>query len=200
FQARKTPLTESERVERTLAAYNCYACHERGGRGGPSGDLRVWFQSTHGETMGIEGSVPPPLDGVGRKLKREWLEEVLVRGGSVRPYMLTRMPQFGAANVGFLAQAFEKVDDARPSSETEGDSSVLLVRAGQRLLGTQGMACITCHQFNGYESLGIPSLDLATTTRRVKKAWFRDYLLDPQEWRPGTRMPQFFSDGESARP
>lgn len=198
FRMRTVALTSAERVSRALAVFDCYGCHAREGRGGPGLETSPWFRSAVGETMGIEGATPPPLDGAGRKLRPEWLREVLVHGGAVRPYLLTRMPQFGAQNVEFLVDTFRAVD--RPSSAESTPDRPRLVRAGQRLLGTQGMSCISCHRFNGYESLGIPALDLVTTARRIEKDWFRSYLLDPQAWRPGTRMPQFFPDGESARP
>ena len=46
--------------------------------------------------------LPPSLDGVGNKLIPAWLDNVLTQGGSVRPYLDARMPQFGKENVGHL--------------------------------------------------------------------------------------------------
>jgi len=59
------------------------------------------------------------------------------------------------------------------------------------------MACITCHTFGKFGSLGIPALDLTTAGERLQKDWFVRYLTDPQSLRPGTRMPSFWPEGQS---
>ena len=74
----------------------CLPC--RGGVGGPEPDRNPLFVTTIPE-MGDEGRVPPPLDGVGDKLQEGWLRHVLAEGAKDRPYMLTRMPKFGAVAV-----------------------------------------------------------------------------------------------------
>ena len=65
---------------------------------------------TDEEGLGNPGRIPPTLDGVGAKLRPEWLRKVLFDGAAVRPYMHTRMPQFGEANLRHLPGLFEKVD------------------------------------------------------------------------------------------
>jgi mono/diheme cytochrome c family protein len=194
----RDPPSAAGQVARGLAVFNCRACHARDGRGGPTELTLPYFRNTHGEEMGFEGSVPPPLDGVGRKLKRDWLEEVLLGRGAARPYMRTRMPAFGSENVSFLVAALDAADDRVDDVATPDVPE--LARHGQRLVGTQGMSCINCHGFSGYRSLGIPALDLASIGARLEKRWFREYLLDPAAYRIGTRMPKFWPDGQSARP
>jgi hypothetical protein len=110
--------------------------------------------------------------------------------------MATRMPQFGAANVDHLVDAFEKADarpDARETLNNYTDGAATLAKHGRKLVGTTGgLSCIACHNFAGNKSLGVPALDLATSGQRLKWDWFRRYLLDPQALRPGTRMPAFW--------
>ena len=60
--------------------------------------------------MGDEGRIPPLLDGVGDKLNDNWIKHVLDNGANDRPYMLTRMPKFGTANVGHLVKDFATAD------------------------------------------------------------------------------------------
>ena len=55
--------------------------------------------TTTNENLGPQGRLPPPLTGVGAKLQSKWLREVLIQGRSIRPYMNTRMPQFGVEHV-----------------------------------------------------------------------------------------------------
>ena len=190
------PREAAEQVAYTLTANNCLACHTRAGIGGPSRVRNDFFSVLGDVDLGDEGRMPPQLTGVGRKLRASWIRDVLVNKGSVRPYMATRMPQFGAANVETLAASFEKVDGFGA-----GDTALELadVKWGRKLVGTDGMSCISCHTFAGKKSLGIPAMDLTLMSKRLKPDWFHAYLLDPQSLRPGTRMPAFWPEGKSAR-
>lgn len=201
----QTPLTmplDAEReIRRTLTTLNCYACHMRDRRGGADG-LRRDYLATVGEVdLGEEGRIPPTLTGVGAKLRPEWVKTLLDEGAKVRPYMATRMPRFGPANVAHLPALFEKADalpDARPQPDVfaagvASDAN----KFGRKLIGVGGLTCIACHEFSGNASLGVPAVDLASSAQRLKWDWFRRYLLDPQALRPGTRMPAFWPGGIS---
>ncbi len=194
-------LEPREAVRRTMTALNCFACHARDRRGGVEGLRRDYLTSEGEVDLGDEGRIPPSLNGVGAKLQTEWIRTVLTEGGAVRPYMATRMPQFGKANVDHLPELYEKAD-ARAEAQPQPDCfapgmAEQANKFGRRLIGTTGLSCIACHNFAGNQSLGVPALDLATTGQRLKWDWFRRYLLDPQSLRPGTRMPAFWQDGKS---
>ncbi|MFN3484701.1 MAG: hypothetical protein ACK44W_04370 [Planctomycetota bacterium] len=183
------------RVDRALAAFNCYACHPRNGKGGPLEAVQNFFRVTD-PTIGDEGRLPPHLTGVGAKLRREWLREVLATGAKVRPYMLARMPAFGLENIGALVEDFEKADLRGPESPAPPRDENL-VKAGRQLAGTKGLSCVSCHLWNGQKSLGVPGMDLTVMGRRLRRDWFHRYLLDPNSLRPGTRMPTFWPEGRS---
>ena len=93
-------------------ASNCYACHLRDGRGGVEEARQEFFKTTQQE-MGDEGRIPPSLDGVGAKLRADYMKRYFDVGVKDRPYMLTRMPRFGAANLEPLIAAFAALDPAR---------------------------------------------------------------------------------------
>lgn len=190
------PRPPGEEVAQTMAAFSCFTCHSRDKTGGPSTERAEYFGVIGEADLGDEGRIPPHLTAVGAKLRPEWIREVLLRKGAVRPYMATRMPQFGAAAMEKLAAAFEKTD-----APTAPDPAVELVDAkyGRKLVGTEGFSCISCHTFDKRKSLGIPAIDLTLMTHRLRSDWFRRYLLDPPSLRPGTRMPSFFPEGKSAR-
>ncbi|MEP6669204.1 MAG: PA14 domain-containing protein [Chthoniobacter sp.] len=195
-------LTPEQQIIRTMTVMNCYACHNRDRRGGPEGLHREYFANVGEVDLGDEGKFPPHLNGVGAKLRPEWIKTVLAEGGAVRPYMATRMPQFGAANVGHLPPLFDQAD-SRPDATPQPDVfapgvAVDANKAGRKLIGVGGLTCISCHMFAGNKSLGVPALDLATAGDRLKFDWFRRYLLDPQSLRPGTRMPAFWPNGEAS--
>lgn len=198
----REPLTPDQQIKRTMTTLNCYACHHRDRRGGVEGLRRDYLTSTGEVDLGDEGRVPPHLQDAGAKLQPAWMRAVLAEGATVRPYMATRMPQFGKANVDHLVDAFEQAD-ARPDAPEQlnnyTDGAGERAKHGRKLVGTDGgLSCIACHNFAGNKSLGVPAIDLATTGGRLKWDWFRRYLLDPQALRPGTRMPSFWPGGVAA--
>ncbi|MEI6793868.1 MAG: cytochrome c, partial [Verrucomicrobiota bacterium] len=149
------------------------------------------------------------LTGVGGKLRPEWLAKVLAPRleakpadlftshnkadeTRVRPYLKTKMPQFGAATVD-LAKLLG-VADARAALKFEGGDDT----AGRKLMGTQGGAgCITCHRWGDRPSLGIQGPDLSNIAARLQEGWLKEYLINPAGYRPGTLMPSFWPGGKS---
>ena len=193
----------STALARSLTAFNCIACHTREDYGGVAEPLRPHFQTTEFE-LGDEARLPPGLSGVGAKLTRGWLEQVLFDGASVRPYMLTRMPRFGAANLAHLPDLFEAADPAEkvtlrePRSKWKDKEWQEVARsAGRELVGSEGLGCILCHDFNARPSPGKRGLDLISSPDRLRPAWFMDFLVAPEKLRPGIVMPQSWPDGNA---
>jgi mono/diheme cytochrome c family protein len=189
-------------IARTLVRFNCIACHNRGELGGVEGARNPHFLSDMPE-MGDEGRLPPHLNGVGAKLNPEWLRTVFDQGAKDRPYMFTRMPNFGMPNVGSLVTALEQVDAANlpPLSKLDIDPADKKFKAaGRRLVGAQGFSCIKCHTFADKRSTGIQALSLTTMTKRLRPEWFYPYMRSPLAYRPGTRMPTPFPDGKTTLP
>ena len=123
------------------------------------------------------------------------------KGGAVRPYMATRMPQFGEANVEHLPELFEKAD-ARPDAEPEPNN----FKDERRDAGEMGPQARRhrgphVHRVPQFRRQQIARHSRASISRhagrRLKCDWFRRYLIDPQSLRPGTRMPAFWPEGVS---
>ena len=182
----------------TLAAMNCYACHERDGVGGPMVETNPFFVGD--ESLGDSGRLPPPLTGIGRKLKSEWMKGVLSgdTGKHVRPYLKTMMPGYpGHAEV--LTTWLVKLD--KEDGLDDWPAEVGDLEAGRKLLGTHGgVNCITCHNWGEKESLGISALDISSLNERLHPEWFRQYMLNPASYRPGTLMPALWPGGRSTIP
>jgi hypothetical protein len=177
-----------------MAAFNCYACHERDKTGGPEQALSPFFKTVQPE-MGEEGRMPPSLTGVGGKLNPAYLRQVLADGAKDRPYMYTHMPGFGDANVGPLVAAFEAADAATPAPRVTFHEPVGRVKGTARtLVGATSLGCIKCHRFAGHQAEGIQAIDLTVMPKRLRRGWFHRYLLNPQAIRPGTRMPAAWPD------
>jgi cytochrome c553 len=189
--------TPKETISRTLAALNCYACHDRDKIGGPEESLNSLFTTTQPE-MGDEGRIPPSLNGVGGKLTTKYLRHVLDQGAKERPYMHTRMPRFGDANVGKLVDAFAAVDTVEPVAKIKFSQPPARVKADARhLVGGLGMGCIKCHTFAGHRAEGIQAMELTKMPERLRRDWFHRYMLNPQAVRIGTRMPAAWPDGKT---
>ncbi len=194
-----TKKTPQQLITQTMAIFNCYACHQRDKIGGPEPARNAMFVTSIPE-MGEEGRLPPPLDGVADKLQTNWLKKILQQGAQDRPYMLTRMPAFHSAQVDQLAAAFVKID-------WKSESEAMIVQApehrvkaiGRELVSGKALACIKCHTFAQYPATGIQAISLTKMHQRLREDWFARYLIDPQKFRPGTRMPGSFVNGVSAR-
>lgn len=191
--------TPSQKLAHSLATFRCTACHRRDGAGGVPADRDTYFTSG-GEDLGDEGRLPPRLESVGNKLTPDALLAVLTKGAAVRPYLNTRMPQFGEANVGGLAAVFVTLDRKPVAVKASPDTPDVQREAGRKIVGTDGVSCIACHRFNRQPAQALQVVDLITVTTRLNEDWFRQFLIDPNKFHPGTRMPTFWPDGESVLP
>lgn len=187
-------------VSHQMKSLNCYACHRRDSVGGVELDRNSFFVSSIPE-MGDEGRLPPPLDGVGDKLKRQWIQQVIARGIKSRPYMQTSMPQFSQGSAEKIAKLYERLD-VREESKIKPieDSELRQVAVGRLLVGAKGLGCVSCHTYGKFRSTGIQAIALDTMAERLREDWFHRYLVNPQIYRPGTRMPTGFPDGKSTVP
>ena len=205
---RTEPQADSDElvVAKALTAFNCIACHVRDDFGGVHESHDPFF-TTSEQKLGDDGRIPPPLTLVGAKLQSAWMKRVLFDGESVRPYMATRMPQYGVSNLHHLPSVFSRLDVLEsvpmtiPSPESRSDSErereKLLRAAGRELLGDKGLNCIACHQFNGKSADGNQGIDLTTSFQRLQPGWFNRYLRNPGAFRPRTVMPTAWPDGEA---
>ena len=195
YNEQKSPSLGVEAYMKTL---RCDACHARGNLTGPDGAQRDYFTTT-GDDLEDEGRFPPHLDGVGRKIKPEALLKTIQGDLPARPYMNTRMPDFGEAHASFLANSLARIDadpNEQPTPRNGQENQVGRNMWGRALVGIKGLGCIQCHPLNGHRSLGIQAMDLKHAAERLRAPWFRDYLLEPAAFRPGTRMPAFWPNGK----
>ncbi len=191
-------LEDQQQIAVTLTALNCIACHERDGRGGVSSERDSYFQTVN-PNLGPQGRIPPRLTGVGAKLQPKWMRQVLVGGRSSRPYMHTRMPQYGADNVAHLVDLFQRVDQLPDVSHGHFDDEKEARKVGHEMVGSKGLNCIACHNFQQKPAATMPALDLTEMGERLHKDWFYHYMRDPQRFNPGTVMPSFWPGGQAMR-
>jgi mono/diheme cytochrome c family protein len=198
-------------IAKTLTAFNCIACHTRDNFGGVAEDRNAYFETSE-KNLGEDGRVPPPLTLLGAKLRPEWLKKVLFDGESVRPYMATRMPQYGEPNLRHLPDLVRRADvlesvelnipspesDTKVESKEEREREKMLRTAGRELLGQQGVYCVACHNFNGKPAPVNKGIDLMTTFERLQPGWFNNFVRNPGKYRPRIVMPYSWPDGVAA--
>jgi mono/diheme cytochrome c family protein len=202
LQARNPAPEPGALARRFMLQRNCFACHARDGVGGPSPEVAQHFTSAR-DDLGDLGRLPPPLDGIGRKLLPEVFGTVLRGQNLVRTYMRVRMPDFGPELAEHLGPLFTQADaDANetPSLSKTDPNKVGRNEAGRQLVGTSGYSCIACHDLHGHKSLGIGAYDLAEMPKRLRPEWMRDFLLNPAAYPTGTRMPAFWPKGKPMNP
>ena len=192
--------SDEARIEMKLTQLNCIACHTRDDFGGVAEEIDEFFHTTE-EALGDAARIPPPLTKIGGKLKPEWLNKVLYDGLSVRPYMKTRMPQFGRTALEGLPEVLAKIDklpqvDLPPPNRQE---QPMVRNGGHLLLGTEGLNCISCHNYNGKESPGMKGYDLILTYQRLQPGWFYEFMKNPAKHRPGIIMPNYWPDGKAVQ-
>ncbi len=199
LQLNPLKLSDAQLVHSTMAAMNCYACHSRGGIGGPDASSNASFKSTIQE-MGDEGRLPPPLDGAGDKLQEEYIRSILRDGADERSYMQVSMPAFGKGTLDSFASAISRIDLRSDATIARANESIDQTKAAGRLLAsTKGLSCIQCHTAGG-KGTGLRAIDMQRMTTRLREDWFHRYLMVPTYYRPGTRMPSSFPDGKSVLP
>ena len=199
--------SDKVKIAKTLTAFNCIACHIRDDFGGVPEDRNPFFKTSE-KALGDDGRIPPPLTLVGAKLQPVWLKKVLYDGESVRPYMTTRMPQYGEANLRHLPELVGQLDVLKsvelkiPSTESrsksEQEREKLLRTAGRELLGDKGLNCIACHNFSGKPSPINKGKDMMTTFQRLQPGWFNNFVRNPGAYRPRIVMPYSWPDGIAA--
>jgi mono/diheme cytochrome c family protein len=199
-------ISDKTRLESTLTAFNCIACHIRDDFGGVPADRNLLFKST-ATNLGDDARIPPPLTLAGAKLQTVWMKKVLFDGESVRPSMFTRMPQFGEANLRHLPDLFARLDKVEPfafslpnaesGNKKERDRAKEMREAGRKLLGNTSLGCVACHNFNG-KTPQTNGTELMISHERLKPSWFYHFLRNPNAFRPRIVMPAAWAGGKAA--
>lgn len=191
-------LSKQDQIAVTLTAFRCVNCHQRDELGGVTAERNPHFKTAN-PNLGPQGRMPPTLTGVGAKLNPKWMRQVLVSGRTIRPYVLTRMPQYGAENVEHLVDLFQDVDQLPPVEFATFKDQKEMRKIGGEMVGTGGLNCIVCHTFQLKKAANMPAVDLTEMAERLQKDWFYNYMRNPQRLSQNTIMPSFWPGGRAMR-
>lgn len=191
-------VSDEDQIAITLTGMRCLNCHQRGELGGVSSERNPHFHTTN-PNLGPQGRIPPTLTNVGAKLNPQWMRQVLVNGRAIRPYLLTRMPQYGSDNVEHLVDLLQQVDELPEVPFAEFEDLKVMRTAGFDMAGTGGLNCIACHTFQLKQAAAMPAVDLTEMAERLQKTWFYHYMKNPQQLSANTVMPSFWPGGHAIR-
>jgi cbb3-type cytochrome oxidase cytochrome c subunit len=169
---------------RLVKQYNCQGCHLIQNRGGQLIDV-----------IGASEYAPPNLNTEGKKANPDWLLSFLNNPGIIRPNLQVKMPSFHQIpdeEWDAIIAYFKHIDNEKISyrSDLVVDEKSMDFKAGVKL--HEFGQCNSCH-FYGEE---FPTGDaptwapnLAMTKERLNPDWVREWLYNPSDIMPGTKMP-----------
>jgi mono/diheme cytochrome c family protein len=199
-----------ETAERAMNLHRCQACHERDGNSASWALHRA--EAIHLEAPidpNITVELIPQLTHAGDKLHASWMETLLAgeQKPPLRPWLRTRMPSFPriarivADGIALEHGIDESADEPEIGSEAEPEPAD--VETGKRLASDSGgLSCVTCHSIGRVPArmrLHFGVVDLVQARSRLRREFYRRWMLSPQRIDPRTPMPQFADeDGRTA--
>ena len=186
-----------ERGRRIVKDSNCQGCHVIEGFGGS-------FRSL----VADPSLAPPIIQGEGAKVQSDWLFSFLEapKTGQIRPWLEVHMPtfEFTDRELNDLTHYFASLDRAAyPFLLPQAPPAPTSLAAGKRLF--ELLKCAQCHP-RSVEDMNRPGVDRASlapnlqmASTRLRHDWIADWILRPDEWMPGTRMPTNFPKGEDGQ-
>ena len=177
-------------------------CHIVENEGGAIRDVLVKSYVAGGlDEAGSVGFVPPILNGEGKKVQPDWLFGFLKNVVPIRPWLDVRMPTFGFSDHEAidLTTYFSRLDEQQFPYKTVVEKQLdgNGIRVGEKLFSVDIFNCWTCHQQGDIKPKGDPASyapDLKIARERLNPEWIAEWLWDPQQLAPGTKMPTFFGD------
>ena len=166
---------------------NCVGCHEIEADGG---DYR--------SVVDDPSMAPPLLTPTGAKVQADWLYAFLRRPITIRPWLDVRMPTFGLDDphwngvIDYFAAVSESVGPFR-THDLAPEAGAL--NAGEELFDI--LQCQACHVLDTIPAdrdTDNLAPDLRMAHERLQPDWVIDWLREPLEIQPGTKMPQFWAE------
>ena len=145
----------------------------------------------------------PSFNLLGGKLKPEWTGRILA--GSMaerpRPWLTARMPAFPARAAG-LASGLALLNGHPPVTPPEAPVNAAKAAIGRKLVSANGgFFCFSCHGIGGLKPAQVfdaQGINLAQVGERLLPEYFQRWMQNPLRSDPQTKMPAYFSRGQSA--
>ncbi len=205
MKPRTTDNLAREEGEKIIREFNCQACHIIEGEGGTiAKSIKEWLVKYDNRTDSeaeavVKNFSPPNLIGEGKKVQTEWLFNFLHEPTTIRPWLKVRMPTFhlNAAHLNALVKYFNSLDgqdfpfpDKINTKLTDEEYT-----AAEKLFSNEYFGCAQCHIVGNKMPGGSPenwAPNFALAKTRLKPGWIMEWLKNPADLLPGTKMPTYF--------
>ncbi|HCI44067.1 MAG TPA: hypothetical protein DE315_00830 [Candidatus Omnitrophica bacterium] len=194
-----------ERGQELARVFNCQGCHlieKDGGAIQPAvGQWLVDYNNVSANEAAavIPSFSPPNLIGEGKKVQAQWLFNFLHDPSTIRPWLKVRMPTyaFAADELNDLVKYFAALDNEESLflEKFHGAITPEELDAGAKLFSKDYFDCAKCHIVGAQMPGGSPenwAPDFALARSRLKPQWIDEWLKNPQDLLPGTKMPTYF--------
>ncbi len=194
-----------ERGQELVRVFNCQGCHviEKDG-GAIQPVVGQWLVDYNNVTANEAGAMtasfsPPNLIGEGKKVQAQWLFDFLHGPSIIRPWLKARMPTyaFDTDELNDLVKYFAALDNEGSLlvEKFHGATSPEELEAGAKLFSKDYFDCAKCHIVGSQMPGGSPenwAPDFALAGSRLKPQWIDEWLKNPQDLLPGTKMPTYY--------
>ncbi len=197
----------AEFAQRQIAALRCTACHSLDGAADTWSEIAAHIEdpipieqiaAALGREQFNDYQGRPMLTWAGEKLHADWMSDFIAGriDSKPRPGLLSRMPAW-PAYAPLLAKglAIQHGLDGSPESEPPLDKEAVAI--GEKLIDTGAFSCTTCHGVGAKPPIvgsTLQAINLDAVHRRMRKEFYRLWILDPQRIEQGTMMPRFMED------
>lgn len=170
---------EIDQGRKAIAKYNCRGCHKIDGQGG---SILQFYKGKY--------NAPPPLEmgglHVGDRLKDSWMYSFLRKPTPVREWLKVKMPtfMFSQNDIYYITRYFVNfAEDQIPYEHGIRDipPNDYLIQGRKLVLAFE---CEECHDEKGSRG---PKFSLMS--KRLRRDWAKEWLLDTRTLYPGTKMP-----------
>ncbi len=196
----------AEYVRRQVQELRCIGCHDDSGM---AAGLDRWHSESDDLTA-HDGNLKkrvlqtrPALDFTGEMLYTSAIESIIAGKNQVRPrpWLGMRMPVFRYA-APLLAEGFSNnhgLAKNRPEAFTLDQEKVSI---GDALANSKGFGCNTCHavgELPPTAAFEVQGVNFNLTKERIREPFYHRWMDDPQNVRPGTKMPRYAVGNQSQR-
>ena len=202
--------TPTEFAARQITALRCNACHSI------DGIDSIW-SNMDTDISAIEQNLPPrtasepepkgdqsrpPLTWVGEKLRPSWAGAFIAGeiGYKPRTWLFARMPSF-ASRASLLSRGMAMTHACSTTDEVRQPADANLADIGKSLTAQAGLGCVKCHAVADQAAIApfeAEAPNLAHVDARLRHDYFTHWMLAPDYFLPGTKMPSFANvDGQT---
>lgn len=200
-----------ERGQELVRVFNCQGCHmieKDGGAIAPA--VTQWLVDYNNVSANEAGAMvgsfsPPNLIGEGKKVQAQWLFDFLHQPSTIRPWLKVRMPtySFNTDELNDFVEYFAALDNEESLllEKVHGGMDAQELEAGAKLFSKDYFDCAKCHIVGAQMPGGSPenwAPDFTLASSRLKPEWIDEWLKNPQDLLPGTKMPTYFDPGSFA--